>query len=375
MPVRNKISVMLIEDSTLDARVIEKALTDASDVIIELEHFNRLDNGLDRLSRNRVDVLLLDLNLPDSLGTQTVIRARSRFPKLPIVVLTGTDERGMGLEAIKVGAQDYLPKKRMDSELLTRSLLYAIQRRQVEDTNRELTAARKIQDRLAPSAPPSIVSFDIAGVCHPASIAGGDYFDYIQLSDGTWGILIADVSGHGLGPAMLMGEVRASIRALASVNMNPSEIVIAVNSILCRDAPDDKFITLFFLQLDPQQRTISHIGAGHEAYLLRGGSELEVLESSTISLAMDEHMNCQPTEPITLSAGDIIVLLTDGITEAHNAERDPFGIERCLDVVRANASRPASEIASTVYEATLQFVDNNNHYEDDATVVIVKVIS
>lgn len=374
MPEPSNITVMLIEDSALDARVIEKALGEAVDVHFQLERAKRLDVGLDRLSRNRIDVLLLDLNLPDSVGTQTVVAARSRFPHLPIVVLTGTDERDVGLEAINVGAQDYLPKRRMDSELLTRSLLYAIQRRQVEDTNRELAAAREIQDRLSPSSSPSIAGFDIAGICHPASVAGGDYFDYVQLHDGAWGILVADVSGHGLGPAMLMGEVRASIRALASANMKPTQILTAVNKSLCKDTPDDKFITLFFLYLDPQHRTIRHIGAGHEAHLLRGGTELLLLSANTIPLTMSERMDCRLTEPLGISAGDIILLMTDGITEAPNVEKEQFGIDRTLDVVRANASRSASEIVDALYKATLKFVGNDNHI-DDATVVIIKVMA
>jgi serine phosphatase RsbU (regulator of sigma subunit) len=368
------ISVMLIEDNEMDARVIQRALGAASDIRFELERAKRLDDGLDQLTQNHFDVLLLDLNLPDSSGIQTTRTVRLHFPYLPIVVLTGTDQFDVGLEAINAGAQDYLPKKRMDSELLVRSLFYAMQRVQIDETNRQLAAAREIQDRLSPSSPPSVAGFDIAGICHPASVAGGDYFDYVRLSDGTWGILVADVSGSGLAAATLMGETRASIRALASTNMNATSILNAVHKILYEESPSDKFITLFFLHLDPQRGTISHIGAGHEAYFLRGGTDTEVLRCTTLPLAVDEEINCQLTEPIALSDGDIVVLLTDGITEAHSAKDELFGIERSLDVVRANSSRPASEIVEALYNSTFEFVGNDNH-DDDATVVIVKVTS
>jgi sigma-B regulation protein RsbU (phosphoserine phosphatase) len=172
---------------------------------------------------------------------------------------------------------------------------------------------------------------------------------------------------------MLMGDIRASIRALASTGMDAAQILTAAHHILRERTSVKTFITVFFLHLDPAARTIRYIGAGHEAYYLRRGVELEVLQSTTVPLGVIEQIDFRNSKAIELAAGDILVLVTDGVTETQNSDQALFGVARSLDVVRAHATRPAGEIVDALCDAAREFCIDQRQL-DDVTAVIVKVL-
>jgi len=214
-------------------------------------------------------------------------------------------------------------------------------------TAAELRIARTIQQKLFPSQThqlPGLESgrrfgFDLGGASYPADAVGGDYYDFLSLPDGSLGIAIGDVSGHGIGPALLMAEVRALLRAFAQTEADVSKILGLSNRVLASDIDGDRFVTLLLVKLDPGNHTLVYASAGHETgYLLdASGAVKEALGSTSIPLGIRTNMEFPASSPIPLQPGDLLLLLTDGITETCSPDGAVFGSERAVKVVRGCA--------------------------------------
>jgi PAS domain S-box-containing protein len=244
----------------------------------------------------------------------------------------------------------------------------------LERREAELVAAQKIQERLLPDAPPDLPGFDIAGASRPADFAAGDYFDYLTMPDESLGIAIADVSGHGIGTALLAASTRALLRSLANHHTDIDEILTVANSVLLDETDDDYFVTLLFGRLDPRRRRFAYASAGHEtAYLLGRSGEVKArLASTSFPLAVLPGIGFPACDWMPLEAGDILVVPTDGILEARSREGTPFGAERMLEAVRANRHRAAGEIIECLYREVSGFIQPNKA-TDDLTAVLIKV--
>ncbi|MFV1966626.1 MAG: SpoIIE family protein phosphatase [Pirellulaceae bacterium] len=239
------------------------------------------------------------------------------------------------------------------------------------EAEREIDIARQVQQKLFPSFPPSLPGFDIAGRVDPADQTSGDYFDYIPIAEGAIGVVVADVSGHGLGPALLMAQIQAYLRAMAEVYDDPGQILTSTNQLLNRN-PTDKHVTLFLARIDARARSFVYSSAGHRGFLLNALGEVKSLDSTDIALGVleEHHFSCAPA--ITLEPGNLILLPTDGIEEARSPESELFGARRTLDVLRANRQKPASEIVHALYEAARDFTRGGAQH-DDITAVVIKI--
>jgi len=250
-------------------------------------------------------------------------------------------------------------------------------------TAAEFRVARRIQQKLFPSNIPRIAGldigvatygFDISGASYPAEAIGGDYYDFIPMIDGSLAIAIGDVSGHGVGPALLMAEVRALLRAFARTQSNVSTILGLVNQILAQDIEGDRFITLLLAKLDPRGRTLVYASAGHQTgYLLdAGGTVTQTLPSTGIPLGIDTDAEFPASAEIPLHTGDIVLLITDGIAEARSPEGTAFGSQRPLDLVRVYRQATSRQIVDNLYYAVRAFSRNQPQY-DDITATVLKV--
>lgn len=502
--------VLVIEDNPLDARMIEELLSRANRQPIELEHVQRLSAGLTQLASGQFDVVLVDLNLEDSSGVETVARVHACNRQVPIVVLTGMEAGELALKALKSGAEDFLYKSELEPELLLRSIHYAIerfahrrsdqqfreeearyrqllaavttytysvkfangspvstrhslgclsatgygpeeyaadpylwiqmvhpddrevvqkyvaqviageqvppiehrilhkdgstrwirdtiiqsrdqagtligydglveditQRKQAELALREseahLLAAEGIQSRLWPTVPPSLPGYDVAGAVYPAEFAAGDYFDYLPMLDGSIGLVIGDVSGHGLGPAIVMALTYAHLRSLAQIYTRGPDILFRVNQFLVNET--DHFVTLLFGRLMPTERSFININAGHTpGYILDSAGHIKTrMESTALPLAVLPNTTFPASAPTILDPGDLILMLTDGILEARSPKGAIFGIERTLNVVGVYRDRPAVEIIDAIHNAVREFCLPGKPI-DDITAIVVKV--
>jgi phosphoserine phosphatase len=239
--------------------------------------------------------------------------------------------------------------------------------------DRDLAAARKIQRSLLPATEPVASGFDIAGWNKPAEATGGDFYDYLPLGEGRLGLVLADVTGHGLGASLLACECRALVRALASMTSNLTSILTRANEILHEDLKSERFVTLFLGELDVAGSQITYVSAGHAPlyYCPRGPETCRRMSATTLPLGIQPSIDASHGQPLTMKSGDILMLITDGFDEWENIEEEPFGTERIFEVIRTNRARPAEEIIKRLHERVADF-SGGTKQEDDLTAMVVK---
>ncbi len=238
---------------------------------------------------------------------------------------------------------------------------------------KELEIARRLQRRLLPEEAPEIEGLDIAANNLPAREVGGDFFDFIPVTKDRWGFVIADVSGKGMAAAMFMGLTRTIVRASATGNLNISGALEQANELICRDSTSGMFVTLFYIIMDPGERTLRYVNAGHNPPLLyrRESGEILPLKGRGIALGVKHDVHLEE-RGIDLQTGDLAVLYTDGITEAINEKNEAFGEERLARVIQDNFLLSAQELIRKIQEEVILFAGTQPQY-DDITLLILKV--
>jgi sigma-B regulation protein RsbU (phosphoserine phosphatase) len=235
-----------------------------------------------------------------------------------------------------------------------------------------IDAARKVQESRWSPEPPCVPGFDMAGAAYPAERVSGDYFDFGSLGKGLLGVLVADVTGHGLGPALVMAQIQAYMRALCDLHNDPAVLVTHVNRLFASNR-SDHLVTLFLGRLDVGTSSFIYAGAGHQGYIISGNDEVTVLESTSLPLGVAENLTASSAPAIVLNPGDIIVLPTDGIEETESSDGRMFGRDRIFDVVRANRDKSAAEIVEALFLAARGFAGGERQ-KDDITAVVVKML-
>jgi phosphoserine phosphatase RsbU/P len=376
----DRVRILLVEDDPDDVWVMRNLLGDRWDGPFELVQVEMLSAALERCREDRFDVILLDLALPDSRGLDTFFAMVASVEDVPIVVLTGLSDETTAIKAVQAGAQDYLVKGQVDDHLLVRSIRYAIERSRrsqaeeaLRSTAEEFRAAQEIQQRLYPVAAPRIEGFDLAGALHPAKATAGDYFDYIPMLDGCTGIVVGDVSSHGMGPALLMSETRACLRTLAQAHYDVGDILTRTNRVLAADTSDFHFVTLAMARLDPRRRELVYASAGQRGYLLGASGEVTTLDSTSIPLGVAEDTVVPTAPPVRLQPGDIVTFFTDGVSEAESPGRVRFGATRALAVIRSAAAEPARNIVEALHREIVGFTGRRPQ-RDDITMVVLKAL-
>ncbi len=242
-----------------------------------------------------------------------------------------------------------------------------------------LTLAREVQQKLLPDAAPRIPGFDIAGRSIYHDAVGGDYYDFIPLraDDGRerLGLVVGDVSGHGIVAALTMTSVRALLRSFAEEDTSLQPVMRAVNRHVAADSAAGRFVTLVYLVLEPETRRLRWISAGHGPLLFfdRARREFEELAAHDIPLGVNPDWAFQENARDTWPSSGLLVIGTDGVWETRNASGEAFGREGLMDVIRANAHLPAAKICDAVVDALAAFAGGGMQ-SDDVTLVIVKFL-
>jgi serine phosphatase RsbU (regulator of sigma subunit) len=237
----------------------------------------------------------------------------------------------------------------------------------------DLGIARSIQQGLLPKKPPSIQGFDVAGWNRPADETGGDYFDWQQLADGRVALTVADATGHGIGPALVMSACRAYARAGFATETDLRNFLTRLNRLLYEDLPPEKFVTLVAGLLDAERGTVNLISAGHGPLLFYSSAEdrFREVDAQGPPLALLPRVNYGGAQLLEFAPGDILVLVTDGFIEWANKSDEDFGVNRLQEVVRAHRCKPSAAIISELHSAIVQFVGSMPQ-NDDLTAVVVK---
>lgn len=372
------VRVLLVEHDADDGQRIRELLESTSRARFAVKWVPRLRAGLDELERGGYEVVLLDLNLPDGLGLQSVETAYSLAPQVPIIVLTGLDDEARGLLAVQGGAQDYLVKGKVTSSALVRAVRFVTEkckRAQVERAlavmEAEFSAAREIQGHLFPSCPPALHGFDLAGKSLAAVTMSGDWYDFFTTPQATV-VVIGDVSGHGFGSALLMAAARGYLRALAQTCEQPEEILDQLNRLLVADLGHERFITMTLAMLDHREHVLRYAVAGHPpGYVVdRYGRARELSTQPNLPLGIDDQLRFLGNPALPVDPGDVICFVTDGLLEASRDDGEAFELGRTLDTVRENRARGAQQILDSLYRAVDEFCGCVTHRDDISAVVL-----
>jgi sigma-B regulation protein RsbU (phosphoserine phosphatase) len=352
---------------------------------------------LDALGRSEFDLLLMDLNYARDTtsgreGLDLLARLKALEGVPPIVVMTGWASVGIAVEAMQRGVTDFVEKPWTNSQLLEvlskqitlgrerrESARLAVQETQAQkvivtqfhEQEHEIAEARAIQEGFLPKEIPQVAGYEIAAAWQSARVVGGDYFDVLPFDGEMCGLCIADVAGKGLPAALLMSNLQAAVRGLASPSLAPEDLCSRLNALLCRNIASDRFVTLFYAQLDGASRQLRYVSAGHNPpFVVRRDGSHERLRQGGIVLGIFANQTFK-SDVTQLQSGDRLVLYTDGVTEACNSEDEEFGEDRLLQVLQENAAAPAVEIQKKILQSVAQF--SHGAWQDDATLLVVAV--
>jgi len=283
-------------------------------------------------------------------------------------VLQVLNKRGRGFSEYDIYLAESLAAQAGVSLQRARLIEHFVEKQKLE---RDLSIAHDIQQGLLPAEAPEIEGYDLAGFNRPADDTGGDTYDFLPLGDGRWLLIVADASGHGIGPALVIAETRAMLRAVALRDADPAALLATVNTLLDSDL-DGRFVTCFLGVLDPPGGTLSYASAGHGPLLFyeRAADAVHEAPGTGPPLGILGGMEFEGvTHP--LSAGDTAVILTDGFFEGEGADREQFGIERVGQIVRDGRDAPAAELVETLRAAVDDFTAGRPQ-ADDLTAIVVR---
>jgi phosphoserine phosphatase len=239
--------------------------------------------------------------------------------------------------------------------------------------DRDLNIARGIQQGLLPREQPAVPGYDIAGWNRPADETGGDYFDFMPLAGAGLAITIADVTGHGVGPALVVAETRALFRAVVQYRPDLQRAVNEVQGLLSLDLPEGRFVTAFFGVLSPERHTVTYLSAGQAPLLsyVAADESFHEMPAKGLPLGFMPEIEYEPAIDHSLAPGDMVVLLTDGFYEWANPAGAQFGVERVTELVHRHRNAPASEVIAALYRAVVDF-SAGTPQGDDLTAVVIK---
>jgi sigma-B regulation protein RsbU (phosphoserine phosphatase) len=266
----------------------------------------------------------------------------------------------------------------VDSELLQMDYTASVclghfTEQELRQLESELELSQVVQRALLPQRVPNISGVELAAFNRPSEIIGGDYFDFFQFRDGTHGIVIADVSGHGVSAGMLMSSLQTALRTMAPDTDSPAEILERINRFYIHNINFTTFVTVFLARFDPVSLTLTYVNAGHNppAVHHKGDTEITWLAPTAPAIGLVEEFHPR-TESIVFSKGDSLLLYTDGVTEVLNTSNNEFGQERLAEVLRQNGNLRAPDMLQ-VLRQDMSLFGNNKPLVDDVTMIALKI--
>jgi serine phosphatase RsbU (regulator of sigma subunit) len=246
-------------------------------------------------------------------------------------------------------------------------------RRQMEHLQHDLDVARSIQQSLLPHSMPQVTGWDIAAWNQPADQTGGDYYDWQPLPNGKFVTALADVTGHGIGPALLASVCRAYARTNFRNQESFLKAMEEINSAVAADVREGRFITFVAAIFGPESPSVELLSAGHAPlflYTLKN-DRFDLMEARGLPLGISEDFLSDPPLSLEMASGDLLLLATDGFFEWENSREEQFGHERLGQTIRAARDKSAAEIISSLHQEVLRFA-NGTRQMDDLTAIVLK---
>ena len=395
--------ILVVDDKEANVQLIEGMLRIAG--YTSVESTTDASAVCDLYRQNHYSLILLDLQMPGMDGFEVMEKLKQIEGDgyLPVLVITA--QPGHKLRALEAGAKDFVSKPFDLAELRARvrnilevRLLHQKAKeysRKLEETVRELEASREVirlktlaeekkreeeltlaqqtQESLLPRCLPQFENYRIHTFNAPTRYVGGDFYDFLDLSSGEWMGVLADVSGKGMSAALLSSMVLGALNMEFHAGTEPQEVLKRVNRLLCEKSLPYQFVTLFLFVLGPDGSG-QYINAGHNpAYLFRSATgKIERLVSNLFVLGMFDSATYEPC-PLRLCAGDILVVYSDGLTDAENSQQDMFGEERLLSIIREEAPSGSPALEQKLLKAIEDFTQGTPQTDDITFVMVERV--
>ncbi|MEC4991107.1 MAG: SpoIIE family protein phosphatase, partial [Oscillatoria sp. PMC 1068.18] len=376
----NALTILIVDDEPVNLQVLVNYLSLANYNIVQA---NNGQEALDLINKGlKPDLVLLDVMMPKMTGYEVTRQLRDRFPptELPILLLTAKNQVEDLVTGLDIGANDYLSKPIPKDELLSRIKTH-LNLAHLRDENlrlaTEIDISRRLQEMLLPKPQElaEIDSLDIAGFMEPAAEVGGDYYDILQSQTGIK-IGIGDVTGHGLESGLLMIMAQTAIRTLTEINETDAcNFLAVINRTLYKNIERiglDKNMTLVLV--DYQQGELCITGQHEEIIIVRANGQVEQIDTIDLGLPLGldaEIIDFIAQKQVKLNPDDVVVLYTDGITEAENIDNNQYGLERLVEVIIQQHLQTSAQIREAIIADLRQFIGQQKVY-DDITLVVLK---
>ncbi len=249
----------------------------------------------------------------------------------------------------------------------------AVLNREVQHSREEMMLAQRVQSNLLPRSAPDVPGLDIAFLSRPAEWTSGDYFDFVQPDDNMLIVTVADVCGHGLGPALLMTTSRSYFRGIAKTRRQCQPIISTWNNAIAEDVEAGDFMTALVVRLDLKEQQIEYLGAGQNGLLIHPDGSYQELQRSGPPLGVLDHFEFPCPQPVLLESGQILVLCTDGIHETEGKDRSQFGTNRIATLIAVHRDLTAAQMVKRLDIEVRNFAVAAKP-QDDLTAVIIKVL-
>jgi sigma-B regulation protein RsbU (phosphoserine phosphatase) len=374
-------NILIVDDTPANLRLLAKMLAEQG------YRVRPVPDGSLALAAARAeppDLILLDIRMPGMNGYEVCEHLKADAPTrdIPIVFISALGETQDKVKAFTAGGVDYVTKPFQVEEVLARVETHLALRKlqkQLQDANkkmaRELALAGEVQTSFLPRELPDIPGWQLSVTLKPSRETSGDFYDFDLLPEGRLGILVADVVDKGAGAALFMALSWILLRTYAAEYPTRPELVLgAVNRRILKDTKANQFVTVFYGILDPSTGTLVYGNAGHcPPYLIsaRDDGTVQALRKTGMALGVTEDVIWEQ-EVVQLVPGDVLVLYTDGITDAEDGKGTFFGQERLLGSVQANLGRSAQEMQDALMAEVHEFVGDAPQFDDIALMVVVR---
>lgn len=320
------------------------------------------------------DLILMDLNYSRDTtsgkeGLDLLSSLRSAGVNVPIVVMTAWGNVELAVEAMRLGASDFIQKP-WDNQRLLATVEKQIdraesERRRISQARSELEIARHVQQKFLPQDSIALAHLEYAALCLPARDVGGDYYDFFELGPGRIGGLLADVSGKGVAAAMLMASLQACFRTqLDAGPKTATEMLSTINRLFYASSPPEQYATLVYFEFDDTTRVLRYINCGHLApAILRANGKIERLHSTATVIGLFPQCPCE-CHDVALNDKDAVVLFTDGVTDFLDETGTEFGEERFLELAHSARTLSPKSALGHLVERLTTVRDGNEQFDD-----------
>jgi sigma-B regulation protein RsbU (phosphoserine phosphatase) len=375
--------VLVVDDAPANIQMVNSILKDVHKVRIATSGAKALE-----LARTTPppDLILLDVMMPDMDGYEVCSKLKlgSETRDIPVIFLTGQTHVEEETKGFDVGAVDYIHKPfspavvraRVQTHLTLRGIREQLAQ-QLFTIQEELKTARQIQLSILPSEIPKIEGLDIAARYIPMTAVAGDFYDFIVVDEKHIGILVADVSGHGMPAALIASMLKIALSAQVAHAADPAQVLSGLNQALCGKF-EHHYVTAAYLFVDMQKRTLTYAGAGHPPLLLWGGSAKEVRDVMENGLFLGKFpFATYSSVELPFAVDDRVLLYTDGIPETTNPTEVQFGADRFKEFLETEQSTSADQFADRLLEELSHWSARGpaEDLDDDITMVAIHVMS